>query len=265
MNAWLRIESILKAHILGKSVTGVAPFYMTNLGLIDRFDELLPNNLRLGHLAEKAVSSAIGKSKVYRVVAENIQIVESKSTVGELDFLLEEIVEMEFVHMELAYKFYLYDSTISTTTINNWIGPNRKDSLVEKLEKLKSKQFPLIQHACAKSILNNLNIQNVSQALCFMVGLYVPVGLNECLDSDFLPGVRGYYMNIDAFKLAHNETCTYYLPNKKEWGMDASSNQNWLSFTETIEQVELNINEKRSVLCWQKNANVYKEFFITWW
>jgi hypothetical protein len=35
--------------------------------------------------------------------------------------------------MELAYKFYLFDPSISSEPINNWIG-NRNDSLQEKLE-----------------------------------------------------------------------------------------------------------------------------------
>jgi hypothetical protein len=35
--------------------------------------------------------------------------------------------------MELAYKFYLFDPSISSEPINNWIGPNR-NSLQEKLE-----------------------------------------------------------------------------------------------------------------------------------
>ena len=45
------------------------------------------------------------------------------------------------IHLEIVYKFYLYDNTIGTSEIDHWIGPNRNDSLREKLEKLKSKRF----------------------------------------------------------------------------------------------------------------------------
>jgi hypothetical protein len=44
--------------------------------------------------------------------------------------------------MELAYKFI--SLTLAFGTINNWIGPNRNDSLQEKLEKLKNKAISFV-------------------------------------------------------------------------------------------------------------------------
>jgi hypothetical protein len=63
---------------------------------------------------------------------ENIQVIEDKKTIGEIDFIIEDKNTKQVIHMELAYKFYLFDPSISSEPINNWIGPNRDDSLQEK-------------------------------------------------------------------------------------------------------------------------------------
>jgi hypothetical protein len=44
--------------------------------------------------------------------------------------------------MELAYKFYLFDPSISSEPINNWIGPNRNDSLQIRKKKAISFVIP---------------------------------------------------------------------------------------------------------------------------
>lgn len=122
----------------------------------------LPTNVRLGHIAERVVGQAIKVSENYEVLFENIQILEGKNTIGEIDFILREVETEQVIHLELAYKFYLYDPDISDTPIDNWIGPNRNDSLVEKLEKLKQKQFPLLHHPASKEVFEKVDVSSVS-------------------------------------------------------------------------------------------------------
>ena len=146
-----RIASILESNYLDSSVTGFQTFDLSELHLTTDVNLQLPTNLRLGHLAEKVVSELIRSSTNYEVLYENIQLIENKNTIGEIDFIVQNTVTSQLTHVEMAYKFYLLDPTISSETINNWIGPNRNDSLKEKLEKLKSKQFPLLYHQCANT------------------------------------------------------------------------------------------------------------------
>jgi len=124
-----RIVSILKANSLDYSITGLHAFNLSELSLATDLEFQLPTNIRLGHLAERIVSELIKSSSNYKVLYENIQVIEDKNTIGEIDFIIEEIITKRVIHMELAYKFYLFDPSISSEPINNWIGPNRNDSL----------------------------------------------------------------------------------------------------------------------------------------
>jgi hypothetical protein len=47
---------------------------------------------------------------------ENIQVIEDKKTIGEIDFIIEDKNTKQVIHMELAYKFYL-DPSISSEPI----------------------------------------------------------------------------------------------------------------------------------------------------
>ena len=88
MNNTSRITSILRASGLDFSITGFQSFNLSKLNLRTDFDFHLPTNLRLGHLAEKIVSSLITSSKNYKVLYENTQLTENKRTIGEIDFIV---------------------------------------------------------------------------------------------------------------------------------------------------------------------------------
>ena len=119
MNTKSRIASILKANSLDLSISGFQTFNLSELNLAKDLEFQLPTNIRLGHLVEKIVSELIKSSTNYKVLYENIQIIENKKTIGEIDFIIEEIVTSQVIHLELAYKFYLFDPSISSKSINN--------------------------------------------------------------------------------------------------------------------------------------------------
>ena len=265
MKAKSRIASILKANSLDFSITGLQTFDLSALNLVTDLEFQLPSNLRLGHLAEKIVSELIKSSANYKVLYENVQVVEGKKIVGEIDFIIEEIKTKALIHLELAYKFYLFDPNVSSEPINNWIGPNRNDSLKEKLEKLKRKQFPLLYHNCAKSTFDNIEIEKASQALCLLVSLFIPYGYKAKFSPIYEKAIKGYYLNIETFISFDHSAKTYYIPLKKEWGMDPSENEVWTDFKGVETHIKASIKEKQSPLCWQKYKDTYVVFFIVWW
>lgn len=265
MNNKSRITSILEAPKLDSSVTGWPSFELSNLDLKTDFDFRLPTDLRLGHLAEKIVSILIQSSTNYEVLYEGIQLIENKKTIGEIDFILSNQNTKELIHVELAYKFYLYDPHISSEQINNWIGPNRNDSLQEKLDKINNKQFPLLYHDAAQSQLANLALKDISQQLCLLVNLFVPYQSEIQFPAVYQKAIKGYYLNMEAFiGLDHSEK-GYYLPQKKEWGIDPSEHEKWKSFGQVYPHLSRSIAEKKALLCWQKHQDSYSAFFIVWW
>jgi hypothetical protein len=260
-----RIVSILQANHLDFSITGIPSFNLSELKLSTTLVFELPTNIRLGHLAERIVSQLIEASSNYRVIYENIQVIEKKITIGEIDFIIEKIKTKQLTHVELAYKFYLYDPTISSNPLNNWIGPNRNDSLKDKLEKLKRKQFPLLHHNSSKDTFNDLDINNVDQALCLLVSLFVPYETNYNLNPSYEKAIKGYYLNLDTFIRINSSEKTYYFPIKKKWGMDPLENDNWLPYKEVKNFIDTCMEEKQAPLVWQKHKGSYTAFFIVWW
>ena len=260
-----RITSIAKATSLDSSIAGLKTFDLSQLKYTKDLDFQLPTNIRLGHLAEKIVSELIKASSNYKMLYENIQIIEDKQTIGEIDFIIEDLKSQQVIHLELAYKFYLFDPSISYKDINNWIGPNRNDSLIEKLEKLKSKQFPLLYHNSSKAEFDAIEINEVSQELCLLVSLFIPYEYKANINPIYENAIKGYYLNFETFTILDNSAKTYYLPSKKEWGLDPSENESWLEFKSIDEDLVICLNEKQAPLCWQKQGDSYLAFFIVWW
>ena len=213
-----RIASILKTSTLPTEITGLQTLDLSELNIPNQLDFELPRNLRLGHLAEQIVAELIKASTNYNLLYENIQIRDGKKTIGELDFIIENNSTKQIIHLELAYKFYLYDPTISEKPLHNWIGPNRNDSLKEKLDKLKRKQFPLLYHDCTKSTLHTINTNKVSQALCLLVSLFIPYEYKANFVSPYEKAIKGYYVNFETFQNFEHSEKKYHIPTKKKWG-----------------------------------------------
>lgn len=265
MNNKSRITSILSTPNLDASITGWPSFELSELELGDDLDVPLPTDLRLGHLAEKVVSTLIKSSTNYEVLYENIQLVENKQTIGEIDFILSSLNTAQLIHVELAYKFYLYDPSISSEVINNWIGPNRNDSLREKLEKTKNKQFPLLYHKAAKPLRDQLRPKVISQQLCLLANLFIPYQSDAHFPAAYQKAIKGYYLSVEDFiRLDHSQKM-YYLPRKTEWGIDPAEHENWEGFDQLHPHINKSMAQQQALLCWQKYGESYSSFFIVWW
>lgn len=265
MNYQSRVISILKASNLPYLIPGIEPFKLAELKIASMPSIELTGKLRLGHLTELIVFKLIEASANFQVRYKSVQLFEREKTIGELDFIIENLETNQLVHLELAYKFYLYDPSISSNELSNWIGPNRNDSLKSKLDKLKTKQFPLLYHEYLPSIIKDISIDQVEQALCFLVTFFIPFQYKAPMDSAFEKAVKGYYIDLDTFLSIHTKRKTYYLPSKKEYGIEPSENLNWKDLNFVIKSIESNIQKKQAVMCWQKERAFYTAFFIVWW
>jgi hypothetical protein len=258
-------EGFLKTPCLW---SGNSVFDLNSFELDSKSDQLnikIDENLRLGKYVERLVSFELSQQKSITVLAENIQIQKDKCTLGELDCLL--LKNKKPIHLEIIYKFYLYDASVGTSEIDRFIGPNRKDSLIEKLTKLKNKQLPLLYSDACKHYLDALNLdaKAISQQVYFKAQLFLPYADQnielKTLNNDC---VIGLYVNQNQL---HNfKGCKFFIPIKKDWLIEPHSNVDWLSFETFKESTKDYFEQQFSTLFWMKyNTGVIKKVFLVWW
>ena len=262
-----RVDSVLNASTIGVDIEGVSKFELSSF--IDVSISVLPElpNIRLGKQIERVFSFLIESASNYSILRENIQIIDDKVTIGELDFIIKNNESHVISHLEIVYKFYLYDPNYSEVELEKWIGPNKKDSFIEKYNKLALKQFPLLYKPKTAEVLKELNINDIKQELCFMSSLFVPFTfLNQTFSKINNAAICGYWISLKGFSKFQELENRYYLPDKHEWGVTPNNNSEWYSFSEIELKVNESISRNFSPLCWIKTSElVFEQCFIVWW
>src|SRR5690606_18919901 len=225
-------------------------------------------NFVLGKRMEKYFSLGLKRSRKYRVLAENIQIIKDKITLGEIDFILEDLQTGKTIHVELVYKFYVYDPSIKNE-MERWIGPNRKDSLLQKLIKIKDSQFPFLFNSQTKRVLEKLNIysENIEQLVCFKAQLFIPKRIHkENFYSLNQKCISGYWITFSEFDTTEYFNFLFFAPKKQNWPVQPEYQDIWFSFDEIKLQILKLFTEKKSPLIWMKiNSQKFEKFFVVWW
>ncbi|MDG1660909.1 MAG: DUF1853 family protein [Winogradskyella sp.] len=222
--------------------------------------------IRLGKRVEEFLSFQFKHSDDIDIISKNLQIIKEKITIGELDFLLKN--KSKYIHLEVVYKFYLYDPNINSNNIlKHWIGPNRKDTLSFKLNKLKEKQLPLLYSNQCKAALKNLklDIEQIEQLVCYKAQLFLPFEKNaidiEPLNKACIIGFYLSYSNIETLK-----SYQFFIPEKLDWLVIPHHKVDWMSFNELKIQLSNFINEEYSPMVWLKSPNdKLLKCFITFW
>jgi hypothetical protein len=143
---WFMALEMLKKEMF------IIPELELSLEMVDKLS--INQYLRLGNRLERYFSFIIDQTKRYEVLLENYQVIQNKVTLGELDFVLKDIDNQEVIHVELGAKLYLYDPN-KKVELDRWVGPNRRDNLNKKLDKLKQVQLPLLYDVFTQNELLN--------------------------------------------------------------------------------------------------------------
>ena len=232
---------------------------------ITSFDELTPVKIRLGKLVERFVSYELRSHKSISIINENLQVVENKITIGEIDCLLKHVNQL--IHLEVSYKFYLYDENLGKLELDKWIGPNKRDSLVKKIEKLKSKQLPILFHKETIRILEriNINVAEIIQLVYFKAQLFVPYLRKPSLLSEINNDcIKGFYIKKRQLNLFNDHT--FYIPSKTNWIIDAHNNVDWIEINDFLSELTELLNNEKSPLCWFKDSKgKIEKVFVVWW
>ncbi|MGH1335376.1 MAG: DUF1853 family protein [Aureispira sp.] len=237
--------------------------------IIQHWQTVISPRLVLGKRVEYFMHYYLQQQQHLEILTHNLQIIHEKQTIGELDFLYYNKEEQQSYHLEQVYKFYIYFPTATSTDLESWIGPNNKDSLVQKLKKLKNRQFPLLHHSATQAILHQkgLSIPTMLPQLSFKAALFTPWGTPFPTTSSLNPACwKGYWLTWTMF-LQENWTSTqFFIPPKQDWGRLPSSSTTWLSAATAIPIIEQWLARQKAPLCWIKmNTGAYLQLFILWW
>jgi hypothetical protein len=260
-----RYEGFLQTPSLWKKdiVSDLYQFELKNVST--KINIEIDEKLRLGKYIERFVSYQLKQEEDISILCENIQIQKEKRTLGELDCII--LKDDKPIHLEIIYKFYLYDKTAGNTEIEHFIGPNRKDALTEKLKKLKDKQLPLL---CASECLEylktiELKASEIAQQVYFKAQLFLPFS-DKTIQLNILNNncISGFYISKE--QLSQFLNCKFYIPAKKDWLVVPYANVDWLNFEEFNQKSNEYLAREFSPLCWLKKPNGgIKKFFLVWW
>jgi hypothetical protein len=222
----------------------------------------------LGKRAEIFFNYYLKRSKRYKEIAYSLQVIEDKTTLGEFDFLCWDEQRQEHLHVELINKIYLYDDTLHDNPDFCWIGPNRRDRFIDKIEKLKVKQFPLLYHPQAKSVFDHLGIDpwKVQQRVCFKAILFLPEACSTRFFTTNLETVAGYFHTLEEFLNKNWKDYRFHIPKKIDWFTDETSHTHWKSYTKILNQLEQFMAQHQSVMLFRKDENGdTSKCFVVWW
>ncbi|MGJ8666567.1 MAG: DUF1853 family protein [Patiriisocius sp.] len=245
------------------------PFSFSKKMIADLTSEIsgveLPDTI-LGKQAEFIFELLLKQCKPFELLAANAQINGETQTIGELDYIVKNVITREFIHIELACKFYLFDDSNNEIFEGKWIGSNRKDTLLDKINKLKEKQFPLLYNSFTSNILNGLGIKvsEIIQQYYITSSFYIPQGFDVLkLPLEYQKCVVGTWIHFEDLIL--DEEYYYAMPSKKEWLLPPSEIVQWLTPGAIEIKISEEIKNRRAPQVYKKQGAQISKFFVVWW
>ncbi len=118
---------------------------------------------RLGMRFEHLLLFWLMQQSHLRLLAHGLPVREQGRTLGAVDFLLQDLRDGSVWHWEVACKFYLQTSQSSTGW--QWLGPDGRDKLADKLRHMTQRQLRLAQQPQIRDYLRRLGIRQSPRPL----------------------------------------------------------------------------------------------------
>ncbi|MGY8916585.1 MAG: DUF1853 family protein [Flavobacteriales bacterium] len=236
---------------------------------LDHFQvEPIPDNIRLGHQMEYVFHQLVQHSTRYSINAYNIPIRRDKISLGEIDFILNDLEKDKLLHVELTYKFYILDPSFPNL-LQQLIGPNKRDTFYAKKEKIKHHQIPLLHSKDGNQALKDINIdaKELEHKVCFKGLVFIPLNLkNQNLTPLNSECIAGYWMTKENFTSYVGNNTQFYIPLKKEWPQNPTLDLNWKSYQDIQGNLDSQLINKNSPMVWLKKSNgELIKIFVVWW
>lgn len=266
------------ATLWSGTLLGLDQFHFSSL----KFDHLkekdsidlpiIPQRTVLGKRAEHFFKFCIEQSSNYNLLVSNQQIFKGKITIGELDYIVQEKRSKQIIHVELVYKFYIYDIDKDVRDkdpirqeLSKYQGPNGKDNLVRKIDHLKNHQLPLLYNEHTQDILDqfDLDVHKMHQEVCFIAHVFIPHKLwNHSFKYINKASIVGYYFKYSAFAKAETSNI-YFLPKKYEWKMKPQELEESFTFLQILELTTASLSRGFAPLIWmQLEDSTFERFFV---
>lgn len=265
----LRYEALISTPCLLTEEEGFSIF-KPGLLATDSTEKIPPPADRhvFGRKMETLFSHYLRQSGRFELILENFQLIKDQITIGEIDFMLKELSTGRILHLEMACKFYLYRDGLSQDPLSSWIGPNGRDRLIDKIAKLRERQFPLLHHPLMASTLEKLAISpnDIHQQL-FMPGfLFTPK--NQVVNEPLLnpASICGHWLSAAEFMDQDFSKSELAIPAKENWLLHPIHNKEWLDASAGRKIVMQKLEAQRSPMVWTKDSNGrHQRFFVLWW
>lgn len=153
---------------------------------------------RLGLYFERLYECLMRDLLGWEILLKNQPVRSNGITLGELDFVIRNPENHAIEHHEIAVKFYLGHCKPGQDTAL-WYGPNSRDRLDIKSQRLTSHQSQMTVRPEARSLLEPLGIEAPVRPRVFMPGyLFYPLGKTLQPPANVPPGhLRGDWLYID--------------------------------------------------------------------
>lgn len=264
MNSKLMIDQLPESSISAFEIESVENDIQTENF---PFDQAV-NFKFLGKRAEVFFKYYLESLSHYNDIHYSLQIIDDKTTIGEFDFICYDSNSEETLHIELVNKIYLYDESLHENPDLCWIGPNRRDRFIDKINKLKTQQFPLLFHPKAEDTFKNLEINpwKVKQKICFKAILFIPENCRTRFFTTNLESVAGYFYTLEEFLKKKWKHHSFYIPRKINWFTDESQHTKWHSYSKILLRLQEYMDKKQSVMLFRRNKKgETHKFFVVWW
>lgn len=247
---------------------GIQQFQFPKIDLEAFQAEAIPARIRLGHQMEYVFKQLIDHCAAYTVLLHNLPVKQGRQTIGEIDFLLEDVQTLQRIHIELTYKFYIIDPEISEP-IHQLMGPNKRDMFFTKMEKIKNVQFQLLHSPEGITALSEHGIDptEIVHQTCYKAQLFTPYGtvasyirpLNKAC-------ISGYWLRFDALNTKDFKERQFYIPYKSEWVVAPHGEVPWQTHFEILMDINLRLLNENAPMVWmRKSATEFEKFFVVWW
>lgn len=155
---------------------------------------------RVGHYFEALIAFWLTQWPEVELLASHLQVEGEGRTLGEFDFLFRDRYRDRTVHWECTVKYFLREQLPDGESV--WPGPNPRDTLQGKLEKLFGRQLRLSSLQEAKRLLAQRGIAAPDSRAFFKGYLFYPAG-SDRRQAHPLPAavspehLRGWWCRVD--------------------------------------------------------------------